>query len=70
MTPTTIVYTTMAPPAPTVSGASDACYTWYIVQPGDACYKIIASYGITMDEFLAWNAGVDEDCTNIIAGDA
>lgn len=68
--PTSTFYTTVSPPAPTDTGASGACYVWYVVQEGDACYKIIASYGITMDEFLAWNTGVNSECTNIIIGDA
>ncbi|KAI1497268.1 hypothetical protein F5X99DRAFT_423685 [Biscogniauxia marginata] len=68
--PTSTFYTTVSPPAPMDTGASGACYVWYVVQEGDTCYKIIASYGITMDAFLAWNTGVNSECTNIIAGDA
>ncbi|KAK7958033.1 hypothetical protein PG988_012881 [Apiospora saccharicola] len=69
-TPSTTFYTTVAPPAPTGSGASGACYVWYVVQPGDACYTIAASHGITLDMLLAWNVGLNADCSNLVAGDA
>jgi len=69
-TASTTFYTTVAPPAPTATGASDACYVWYVVQQGDACYSIAASYGITLDELLGWNTGLNTECTNLIAGDA
>lgn len=69
-TPTTTFYTTVAPPGPTDSGASNACYVWYVVQKGDACYTIAASYGITLDMLFAWNAGLKTDCSNLILEDA
>lgn len=69
-TASTTFYTTVSPPAPTDSGTSDACYVWYIVKEGDACYTIAASYGITLDMLFAWNAALNTDCTNLILGDA
>ncbi|KAI1114042.1 carbohydrate-binding module family 50 protein [Nemania sp. NC0429] len=69
-TATSTFYTTVAPPAPTDSGASNACYVWYVVKPGDECYNIAARYGISLDELFAWNAGLNTQCTNLIAGDA
>jgi LysM repeat protein len=67
---TTTAYTTAPAPAPTESGASDACYTWYVVVSGDTCSKIESSYGITSDEFAVWNPAVDADCTNLQTGEA
>ncbi|KAK0630489.1 LysM domain protein [Bombardia bombarda] len=68
--PAATVYTTAAAPAATASGTSGACYTWYVVKSGDTCNKITATYGITMDTFIAWNSAVNAACTNIIAGNA
>jgi LysM repeat protein len=60
--------TTAAPPAPTHSGTTGACYTWYIVQPGDYCALLQASFGLTFEQFRAWNPSIDDGCTNLLVG--
>lgn len=49
----------------TVSGTTDKCYEWYVVQAGDGCDKIDSLYGITQDEFMSLNTYVDAACDNI-----
>jgi len=58
---------TAAPPAQTRSGSSAACYEWYTVQSGDGCWAIEQKYGITLAQFLAWNADLDENCNGLWA---
>lgn len=56
---------TVAAPAPTQSGASTACQQWYVAQSGDYCYLIYTNYGITFDQFRAWNPAIDASCSNL-----
>lgn len=51
-------------PTPTQDGMVSECDTFYLVQDGDGCYNIAASYGITLDEFYEWNPAVD-DCSQL-----
>ncbi|ETS76495.1 hypothetical protein PFICI_11882 [Pestalotiopsis fici W106-1] len=62
-TSSTATYAT--PPAATVSGTTAECEQWYVVQSGDTCSTIDAQYGITLEEFRAWNTYVDSACDNI-----
>ncbi|KAF2732645.1 hypothetical protein EJ04DRAFT_496499 [Polyplosphaeria fusca] len=59
---------TAAPPAPTQSGASKACYEWYTAADGDYCYLVYTKFGITFDQLRAWNTALDSDCTNMWPG--
>ncbi len=61
---------TFAPPAPTQSGTTLACYKWYIIQPNDYCSLITTSYGISQQQFLTWNLSINSTCGNLILGDA
>lgn len=62
---TTSRVSTVAAPAPTQSGASTACQQWYVAQSGDYCYLIYTNYGITFDQFRAWNPAIDAACSNL-----
>ncbi|KAH8896916.1 hypothetical protein GQ53DRAFT_639509, partial [Thozetella sp. PMI_491] len=67
--PVTATTTTSAgPPAPTQSGVISTCNKWYIVQSGDGCWAISNSYGISLDDFYAWNPSVGTDCSNLWLG--
>jgi hypothetical protein len=37
---------------------------------GDICFNIINQYSITMEQLRFWNTQVNEQCTNLIPGDA
>lgn len=49
-------------PTPTQSGMVRTCKDFYLVVPGDGCYDLAASAGITLDDFYAWNPAVGSDC--------
>ncbi|KUI66076.1 hypothetical protein VM1G_02487 [Cytospora mali] len=57
--------TYVAAPTSTVSGTTDECYEWYVVQSGDSCEKIDGLYDITLDYFISLNTYVDSACDNI-----
>ncbi|TQV97383.1 LysM domain-containing protein [Cordyceps javanica] len=58
------------PPAPTPSGITDKCYQWHVVVSGDYCAKIESQFNITMAEFQSWNPQMNNDCTNLLLGEA
>ncbi|KAK6528315.1 hypothetical protein TWF281_009558 [Arthrobotrys megalospora] len=62
--------TTVAPPAPTESGASPACYEWHKVVSGDYCALIESSYGISLDDLIGLNPSLKKDCSNLLLGKA
>lgn len=45
----------IAPPAQTQAGIPASCRTYYVAKAGDSCWVISNSYGITLDQFYAWN---------------
>ena len=47
--------------APAATAVRPATAVKYIVQPGDWIYKIARTYGISVDELLAGNPGVNKD---------
>jgi len=65
MSSTATAKVTAAPPAPTQSGASNACYQWYTAVSGDYCYLVYTKFGITFDQLRAWNTVLDENCSNM-----
>ncbi|KAH8894666.1 hypothetical protein GQ53DRAFT_610598, partial [Thozetella sp. PMI_491] len=62
--------TTEAPPAPTPPGTTHSCYQWHVVVSGDSCFAIEQSYGITMDQLVQWNPNLNQDCGNLLLGEA
>ncbi|KAL3440477.1 hypothetical protein BJX65DRAFT_314774 [Aspergillus insuetus] len=62
---------TIATPAPVptdiADGTVDRCAQFLLVQPGDYCNKVIIKYGISLEDFLFLNQGVNQNCTNLFA---
>ncbi|PYH98159.1 hypothetical protein BO71DRAFT_282154, partial [Aspergillus ellipticus CBS 707.79] len=60
-----------SPDDPTQTGTISTCDRWYDVVDGDTCASVEATFGITADEFLAWNPAVSSDCeTGFWVGDS
>ena len=51
-----------SPDNPTLTGTASNCNQWYDVVSGDSCWSISQSFGITQDQFKAWNAATGDDC--------
>lgn len=59
-----------ATPVPTQPGIISACNEFHTVQPGDTCPEIELLYGISFEQFFAWNPAVLQNCTLLIIGDS
>ena len=69
--PVSATSTVITAPGPTMSGIPSNCNEYYLVQTGDSCSSVEASYGITDAEFHNWNPAVSSDCgTNFWVGEA
>ncbi|KAI1120091.1 hypothetical protein F5Y10DRAFT_290335 [Nemania abortiva] len=73
-TTTTSVTTTkpgngISTPMPVQTGIVDNCNRFYQVQSGDICSTIVAAYGISLQDFYAWNPAVGSTCTTLVLGD-
>ncbi|RMD40219.1 hypothetical protein DV735_g4913, partial [Chaetothyriales sp. CBS 134920] len=65
-----LITPTAAVPMPTdaAEGSGDQpCGRWYTVQQGDYCNLLTVKFGITLEEFLFLNTGVNKNCTNLFA---
>lgn len=62
--------TTPAPPGPTASGTVGSCYTWHTVQSGDYCDLMQQQHGITFQQLRTWNPSIDDQCSNLLLGNA
>lgn len=58
------------PPAPTGTGTTPRCTSWYTVQSGDICITIAAKAGITVTQLVIWNSYINTNCNNIWAGNS
>lgn len=56
-------------PTPIQTGIASNCDEFYLVQSGDSCAAIAASYSISVTDFYSWNPAVKSDCTMLIVGD-
>ncbi|PVI07195.1 carbohydrate-binding module family 50 protein [Periconia macrospinosa] len=56
---------TIAPPAPTQTGAAPACYEWYTAVQGDSCWSIYTKFAITFDQLKKWNPILDDSCGSL-----
>jgi LysM repeat protein len=52
-------------PTPTQAGMVSNCDLFYDVKSGDGCYDIAQSYGISLNDFYAWNPAVGNDCSGL-----
>lgn len=59
---------TVAPPGPTQTGTTGACYKWHVVVSGDTCFGLQQTEGVTMQQLVAWNANLKADCSNLESG--
>lgn len=66
----TATSTFVAAPTQTVTGTTDECYEWYVVEASDTCYDIYTAYGITLQDFRDLNTYIDEACDNLWADTA
>lgn len=66
-TTATTTSTFVAAPTQTVTGTTDECYEWYVVESGDSCYSIYSNpdYDLTFEEFRELNTYIDEVCDNL-----
>ncbi|KAF2634390.1 LysM domain-containing protein [Massarina eburnea CBS 473.64] len=55
----------VATPTPTQTGMVSNCNKFYLVVSGDGCYDIAATYGISLDNFYAWNPAVGDSCGSL-----
>ncbi|KAJ7228438.1 LysM domain protein [Mycena pura] len=62
--------TTVAPPGPTPSGTTGACFAWHVIVSGDTCTGLEQQFGVTLAQLRAWNPQLSSDCTNLLLGDA
>lgn len=66
-----VVPTETEPPGPTMAGSPANCNNWYLVARGDTCGKVESKFGISHDQFLAWNPAISSDCSaNFWLGEA
>ena len=67
---TTSPSTTLPAPAPTQSGTTKSCFAWHVIVSGDSCALLQETLGVTMTQLVAWNTGLEANCSNLILGDA
>ncbi|KAL8847058.1 MAG: hypothetical protein Q9221_007877 [Calogaya cf. arnoldii] len=56
-------------PSPTQSGLVTTCKSFYKVQDGDYCEKIVSSYGtFSLADFYTWNPAIGTNCGSLFVG--
>ena len=53
---------------PVYSGATSSCQEYYTVVSGDYCAKVESQFGISADQLMSWNSGLDSSCSNLWLG--
>ncbi|KAH8899923.1 hypothetical protein GQ53DRAFT_790479 [Thozetella sp. PMI_491] len=66
--PTTTTTAVATGPSPTQTGIISSCKTYYLADGSIFCYDIAAKYGISLDNFYAWNPAVGNTCANLWKG--
>ncbi|KAF9876815.1 hypothetical protein CkaCkLH20_05661 [Colletotrichum karsti] len=61
--PATTTTSSAAAPSPTQPGTITSCKKFHNVVSGDGCWSISNQYGISLENFYAWNSGVGADCS-------
>lgn len=57
----------MPVPSNIANGTTEKCADYYYVQKGDYCNKVVLKFGISLEDFLFLNSGVNKNCTNLYA---
>lgn len=52
------------PGGPTFPNTVPECIAWHTVVPGDGCWAITQTYGITLTDFYTWNPDITNDCAD------
>jgi hypothetical protein len=57
-------------PAPTnvAQNTTTSCGKYYNVELGDDCSRVTVAQGISLSDFYFLNPGINENCTNLLAG--
>ncbi len=55
-------------PNPRAGGEVENCTNWYRAQEYTSCEGFLALFGLTFDQFYAWNPAIGSDCTTMAAG--
>ncbi|KAF2007436.1 carbohydrate-binding module family 50 protein [Amniculicola lignicola CBS 123094] len=58
----TVIAQDSSPGGPVHPGQPSNCNGWHTVVFGDNCQSVARRYGISMQQFLAWNPAVSSDC--------
>ncbi|RMJ21574.1 LysM domain-containing protein, partial [Aspergillus sp. HF37] len=67
---TTSTPTTAPVPTDIAEGTNIKCAEYYDVQKGDYCNNLVLKFGISLDDFLFLNSGVNQNCTNLYADES
>ena len=54
-------------PLPTQGGLTKDCQLFHQVDSSESCQGILDEYGLFLEDFVSWNPGVEDDCTNMWA---
>ncbi|KZZ91305.1 carbohydrate-binding module family 50 protein [Ascosphaera apis ARSEF 7405] len=50
--------------------ARDDCAKSVTIHSGDSCWAIASANGISLEQLLSYNSGINQGCTNLIAGNS
>ncbi|KAL6230178.1 hypothetical protein BDW75DRAFT_248902 [Aspergillus navahoensis] len=70
LTAPTEVTTTALVPTNAVIGTNTYCGAWYTVEEGDQYSLVSLAHGLSLTDFYFLNPEIDEDCTNLLLGEA
>ncbi|KAK2594660.1 hypothetical protein QQS21_007636 [Conoideocrella luteorostrata] len=57
--------TPISTPSPTREGMTSQCRRFYLMQPGDLCWSMAQSAGVSLAQFVEWNPAVGQECGNL-----
>ncbi|KAK5653007.1 hypothetical protein OQA88_9293 [Cercophora sp. LCS_1] len=67
-TTTTPPWNGIQTPLPIMPNMTTNCTTFYLSKTDDTCYSIITLFHLSMDDFIAWNAYLQNGCEYLWAG--
>ncbi|KAI5306010.1 hypothetical protein KEM56_002561, partial [Ascosphaera pollenicola] len=56
--------------SPVPKAARSDCDKSVTIKSGDSCIAIASSNGISLEQLLSYNSGINQGCTNLIAGNS